>query len=201
MRRKSQVADDLFKGSFNRFKTAVRVDIQRHTGIGVPHQVLQAFYIQPGLLNIGAEGVSQHMRCNARNRFSVRLLKLSLHATHKQTAAPQTFFKVCGALCCGAILPARSWFGHCPVAADDAPLGNALVRLKAAVGAGFQVALLDGPLGGLGQLRVGYVRKGGQSGRGRAACGVPEEHCQLGAGMGHGHPCRQELVKDELLPT
>lgn len=88
---------------------------------------------------------------------------------NKQTAAPQTFFKVCGALCCGAILPARSWFGHCPVAADDAPLGNALVRLKAAVGAGFQVALLDGPLGGLGQLRVGYVRKGGQSGRGRAA--------------------------------
>ena len=83
-------------------------------------------------------------------------------------------------------------------ASDDAPLGDALVRLKAAVGAGFQVALLDGPLGGLGQLRVGYVRKGGQSGRGRAACGVPEEHCQLGAGMGHGHPCRQELVKDEL---
>ena len=32
---------------------------------------------------------------------------------HKQTAAPQTFFKVCGALCCGAILPARSWFSHC----------------------------------------------------------------------------------------
>lgn len=62
---------------------------------------------------------------------------------NKQTAAPQTFFKVCGALCCGAILPARSWFGHCPVAADDAPLGDALVRLKAAVGAGFQVALLD----------------------------------------------------------
>ena len=46
------------------------------------HQVLQAFYIQPGLLDIGAEGVSQHMRCNARNRFAVRLLKLSLHATH-----------------------------------------------------------------------------------------------------------------------
>ena len=43
---------------------------------------MQAFYIQPGLLNIGAEGVSQHMRCNARNRFAVRLLKLSLHATH-----------------------------------------------------------------------------------------------------------------------
>ena len=77
MRRKSQVAGDLFKGSFNRFKTAVRVDIQRHTGIGVSHQVLQAFYIQSGLLNIGAEGVSQHMRCNARNRFAVRLLKLS----------------------------------------------------------------------------------------------------------------------------
>ena len=34
IRRKSQVAGDLFKGSFNRFKTAVRVDIQRHTGIG-----------------------------------------------------------------------------------------------------------------------------------------------------------------------
>ena len=56
MRRKSQVAGDLFKGSFNRFKAAVRVDIQRHTGIRVSHQVLQAFYIQPGLLNIGAEG-------------------------------------------------------------------------------------------------------------------------------------------------
>ena len=82
MRRKSQVAGDLFKGPFNRFKAAVCVDIQRHTGIGVSHQVLQAFYIQPGLLNIGAEGVSQHMRCNARNRFAVRLLKLSLHATH-----------------------------------------------------------------------------------------------------------------------
>ena len=61
MRRKSQVAGDLFKGSFNRFKAAVRVDIQRHTGIRVSHQVLQAFYIQPGLLNIGSEGVSQHM--------------------------------------------------------------------------------------------------------------------------------------------
>ena len=60
----------------------MRVDIQRHTGIRVSYQVLQAFYIQPGLLNIGAEGVSQHMRCNARNRFAVRLLKLSLHATH-----------------------------------------------------------------------------------------------------------------------
>ena len=36
MRRKSQVAGDLFKGPFNRFKTAVRVDIQRHTGIGQP---------------------------------------------------------------------------------------------------------------------------------------------------------------------
>ena len=69
MRRKSQVAGDLFKGSFNRFKAAVRVDIQRHTGIGVSHQVLQAFYIQPGLLDIGAEGVSQHMRCNAWNRL------------------------------------------------------------------------------------------------------------------------------------
>ena len=43
---------------------------------------MQAFYIQSGLLNIGAEGVSQHMRCNARNRFAVRLLKLSLHAAH-----------------------------------------------------------------------------------------------------------------------
>ena len=58
MRRKSQVAGDLFKGSFNRFKAAVRVDIQRHTGIGVSHQVLQTFYIQPGLLDIGAESVA-----------------------------------------------------------------------------------------------------------------------------------------------
>lgn len=91
MRRKSQVAGDLFKGSFNRFKAAVRVDIQRHTGIGVSHQVLQAFYIQPGLLDIGAEGVSQHMRCNARNRFAVRLLKLSLHATHIVSKCIATF--------------------------------------------------------------------------------------------------------------
>ena len=43
---------------------------------------MQALHIQPCLLDIGAEGVSQHMRCNARNRFAACLLKLSLHATH-----------------------------------------------------------------------------------------------------------------------
>ena len=43
---------------------------------------MQAFYIQSGLLDIGAERMAQHMRCNARNRFAIYLLKLSLHATH-----------------------------------------------------------------------------------------------------------------------
>ena len=50
-----------YNGSLDRIKAAVSVDIQRHTGVGMPHQILQAFHIKPRLLDVGAEGVTQHM--------------------------------------------------------------------------------------------------------------------------------------------
>ena len=72
----------MFKGSLDRIKAAVGVDIQRHAGVGMSHQILQTFNIKPSLLNVGAEGMPQHMRRDPRDRLAVCLFKSRLQTSH-----------------------------------------------------------------------------------------------------------------------
>ena len=60
----------------------VRVHVQRDADIGMPHQVLQAFDINTGLLQIGTERVPEHMGRHMGDTRTIDLFKLLLHTPH-----------------------------------------------------------------------------------------------------------------------
>ena len=49
------------EGSLHGVVIRVRIDVQRDAGVGMPHEILQTFHVDPGLLHVGAKGMPQHM--------------------------------------------------------------------------------------------------------------------------------------------
>ena len=68
------------KGSLHGIVIRVRIDVQRNAGVGMPHEILQTFHIDPGLLHIGAEGMTKNMRRDMGWLFPVELHILCFHA-------------------------------------------------------------------------------------------------------------------------
>lgn len=68
------------KGSLHGIVIRVRIDVQRNAGVGMPHEILQTFHIDPGLLHIGAEGMTKNMRRDMGWLFPVELYILCFHA-------------------------------------------------------------------------------------------------------------------------
>ena len=60
----------------------MRVHIQCDADIGMPHQVLKTLDVNAGLLQIGAERVSEHMGRHMGDTRTIELFKLLLHAPH-----------------------------------------------------------------------------------------------------------------------
>ena len=58
----------------------VCIDVQRDAGVRVPHEILQTFHVDPGLLHIGAEGMTKNMRRDMGWLFPVELHILCFHA-------------------------------------------------------------------------------------------------------------------------
>ena len=59
------------------------VNIQRHAGVGMPHEILKTFDVDAGLLHIGAEGVAQHMRGHLGEISAKRPRMLPLETPHE----------------------------------------------------------------------------------------------------------------------
>ena len=55
---KSKVCGCLVEGTLYDIVVRMCVNIQRHTGVGMPHEILKTFDVDAGLLHIGAEGVA-----------------------------------------------------------------------------------------------------------------------------------------------
>ncbi len=70
------------KSPLNRLITVMGIYIQCHADIGMPHQILQTFYIDPSLLHIGTECVPENVRRNRGHVVAVNLPILPLHTTH-----------------------------------------------------------------------------------------------------------------------
>ncbi len=70
------------KSPLNRLITVMGIYIQCHADIGMPHQILQAFYIDPSLLHIGTECVPENVGRNRGHVVAVNLPILPLHTTH-----------------------------------------------------------------------------------------------------------------------
>lgn len=60
------------KGSLHGIVIRVRIDVQRNAGVGMPHEILQTFHIDPGLLHIGAEGMPRFPNCMRSRAFPMR---------------------------------------------------------------------------------------------------------------------------------
>ena len=60
----------------------MRVHIQRDADIGMPHQVLQTFDVNAGLLQIGAEGMAEHVGRHMGDTRTIELLEFLLHTPH-----------------------------------------------------------------------------------------------------------------------
>ena len=68
------------EGSLHGVVIRVRIDVQRNAGVGMPHEILQTFHVNPGLLHIGAEGMTKNMRRDMGWLFPVELHILCFHA-------------------------------------------------------------------------------------------------------------------------
>ena len=68
------------EGSLHGVVIRVRIDVQRNAGVGMPHEILQTFHVNPGLLHIGAEGMTKNMRRDMGRLFPVELHILCFHA-------------------------------------------------------------------------------------------------------------------------
>ena len=76
------LTNDSPKSPLYRLIVVMGVDIQGNADIGVPHQILQALNINPGLLHVGAEGVAENMGRHRRHVIAMNLPILLLHLTH-----------------------------------------------------------------------------------------------------------------------
>ena len=73
---------DLCHGFFGFLIAVVGVNIQSDAGIGMPHQILQAFQIHACICHVCTKCVSEYMRCDAWKRndiFFIVLLTQPLH--------------------------------------------------------------------------------------------------------------------------
>ena len=68
------------EGSLHGIVIRVRIDVQRDAGVGMPHEILQTFHVDPGLLHVGAEGMTKNMRRDMGWLFPVELHILCFHA-------------------------------------------------------------------------------------------------------------------------
>ena len=82
-RTKSKVCGCLVEGTLYDIVVRMGVNIQRHAGVGVPHEILKTFDVNAGLLHIGAEGVTQHMRGHLGEIPTKRPRMLPLETPHE----------------------------------------------------------------------------------------------------------------------
>ena len=61
-RTQSKVCGYLVEGALYDIVVRMGVNIQRHAGVGMSHEILKTFDVDARLLHIGAEGMAQHMR-------------------------------------------------------------------------------------------------------------------------------------------
>ena len=73
---------NLRHGFFGLFVAVMGVNIQSDAGIGMPHQILQAFQIHACVCHVCTKCVSEYMKCDAWKRndiFFIVLLAQPLH--------------------------------------------------------------------------------------------------------------------------
>ena len=81
-RQKLEVSCNFRKGFLHSLEIRMRVDIQRYTDIGVPHEILQTFHINTALLHIRTEGVAQNMGRYPGKGISIDSVDLFLNTSH-----------------------------------------------------------------------------------------------------------------------
>ena len=66
-------------GVFRRLIAGVGVDIEGHARVGVPHEILQTFQIDPAVCHLRTEGMAQHM---GRDRGQLVLMGVVIPVHH-----------------------------------------------------------------------------------------------------------------------
>lgn len=109
----SQVSCNFCKRLLHRMEVCMCVNIQRHSDIGVSHEILQTFHINAPLLHIRTEGVAQNMGRYPGKGISIDSVDFLLDASPVVLQVHSNIWHILSASCHWHPIPLRPLLCRC----------------------------------------------------------------------------------------